>query len=126
MPRLSSEEPPLKLKLPQLRILTALAGGGALTRQKICAAAGFSELSGTITSALNGVREGSSSGAAHPGLIRLGLVEKTEIDLDGTIEAVYQITERGHEVLRAAGRELPETRSRELSTNRRYKENENA
>lgn len=41
---------------------------------------------------LHGVRDGP---AAHPGLIQLGLVEEVRLDVDGTAEYDYRITQEG-------------------------------
>lgn len=123
--------PSTKLKLPQRRILSVLSEGigelpvilwPGLTRQRICERAGFSPTSGTFTNAMNGVREGSSTGKAHPGLLRLGLVRIYELDVDGAPETVYQLTEKGKIALQSIDKDLPDLRDRVLSTNTRYKE----
>jgi hypothetical protein len=111
----------LDLRIPQLRILRVLGEGGSLTRAKINQRCGFSEQSGTIVSAMNGVREGSSSGAARPGLLALGLVVKEDLDIDGVVEMSYIITSKGREALELhAGIKLPEMRNKDSTTNKRY------
>ena len=117
-----------RVRIPQLRVLKILAGDEnedtpALTRQKLNERSGFSSVSGTITRVMNGVPQGSSSGAERPGLIPLGCVRKFDVDIDGIVETVYQITPLGREVL--AANPLPtKRRSREASINHRYKENQ--
>lgn len=114
-----------KLRLPQLRVLAILADGSPLlTRSKIAEKAGFSAVSGTVTRVLNGVKQGSSSGAARPGLMELGMLVKVELDIDGVTEVGYQITEAGREALRKYQRihnQLPPLRRSDISTNKRYK-----
>lgn len=108
-----------QLKLPQIRVLLALETGAVLSRARLSVRAGFSEISGTVTRVLNGLKEGSSSGAAHPGLIEQGLIRRVEGDVDGVVEVGYQITEAGIAALEGVG-DLPELRSRVASTNKRY------
>lgn len=112
----------LKLSVPELRVLRVLACGALLSRQKIGERCGLSKVSGTVTRAFNGLREGSSSGAARPGLLKLGLVEELRIDIeeDGIHEVAYRITDAGAAVLMGRGEELPALRDRESSTNKRY------
>ena len=117
-----------KLRVPQVRVLSVLAGNGenlpSLTRTKLQQRCGFSEKSGTITRVMNGVKEGSSSGAARPGLIDLLLVRSYVLNVDGAEEVVYKATELGLAVLRAHGPEnLPPLRGRDVSTNLRYTQN---
>ena len=115
----------MPLKLPQVRVLAALAGGGAHTQHRLKDRCGFSAVSGTLTRIINGLREGSSSGAAHPGLLALGFVERHELDINGLAEACFAITPAGEEALAAwvaANGEPPAMRSAESSTNKRYKE----
>jgi hypothetical protein len=142
MPRVEPDEPmaatdaePLvALRVPQLRILEVLNGEDPdnpplLSRVKICQRAGFSEISGTITSALNGVPPNSSSGPARPGLVELGMVTKETIDVDGEEELVFRITPAGRAALAAffdAGGTLPKHRDKKSSTNLRYKEDGDA
>lgn len=110
-----------RLRSHQLRILQVLGTEDALGRNGICTRIGWSATSGTFTNAMNGVKEGSSTGGAHPGLVRLGLVEKVELDIDGLVELVYRITEQGREALRLHGDELPDMRDKTISTNKRYR-----
>lgn len=111
-----------KLRLPQARILLALRSGACLTRNKLAEAAGFSVISATVWRALNGVREGSSTGDPRPGLLELGYVSKEDLDIDGVAETNYSITESGIEAIDEwlQHNEVPEVRSRELSVNKRY------
>jgi hypothetical protein len=91
--------------------------------------AGYTAISGTVTRALNGIREGSSSGDPHPGLLALGYVEEVVLDVEGLKEVNYQATAAGVKSylahLAAAGG-LPEVRDALASTNttRGYKRGE--
>ena len=116
------KRPKVKIRLPQIRALQALKSGELMTQVKICRACGFSEKSGTIRSIINGVPEGSSSGPARPGLVTLGLVDRVELDIEGVLEVVYRITDRGLARLEQEDRQLPPLRDKDISTNRRYKE----
>ena len=116
------------LKIPQARLLSVLAQGGVASRQRLAERCGFSVVSGTVTRILNGLREGSSSGAAHAGLIALGFVEQLELrmdgvsEMDGASETVYRITRRGRIELALwlERNELPPMRDAKASTNKRY------
>lgn len=114
----------MNLKTPQARCLDVLKDGAALTRAELGRRAGFTPLSGTPTRALNGIREGSSSGAAHPGLLALGYVEALELDDDGVIELCYRITPAGQAALAEwlESNEIPAVKSAARATNKRYKE----
>lgn len=102
-------------------MLRAIAERGAIARTLLADAAGFSRLSGSVTRALHGLREGSSSGAAHPGLITLGLVVVEQLDLDGVKEETVVVTELGKRVAAALGdAPLPKPRDKAASVNRRY------
>jgi hypothetical protein len=48
--------------MPRLRVLAVLEGGAALSRQDLHESIGYSGKSGTVTKAMNGIRDGSSSG----------------------------------------------------------------
>ena len=112
-----------ELRLPQVRVLRALAGGGALTRARLSVAAGYTAVSGTVTRALNGLKEGSSSGPAHPGLLALGYAEQHELELDGgETETVYVITAAGRAALDGtADVNLDPARPKASCINHRYK-----
>lgn len=116
------------LRVPQARCLKALYPNDkgvrpALSRAKLAQRAGFTPVSGTVTRALSGVREGSSSGDAHKGLLDLGYVKRLELDIDGGKETAYQITAAGIKAyerhIAATGR-LPKHRDKDISTNHRY------
>lgn len=127
-----------KLKLPQARVLKALmprrpdqhpSEWPLLTRSQLCVRAGYSEISGSITRALNGIRPGNkTSGEPHPGVIERGLVETTELDIDGVMEVNYRITPLGVSVFQAYlseyGDDLPPLREAALCTNQRYAKKE--
>lgn len=114
------------LRVPQIRVLLALSDndGGlpiALSRSKINEKCGLALTSGTVTRAMHGLPGNTSSGPAFPGLVNLGLVSVTDIDVDGVLERCYQITPLGLNVLECCDKDLPKVRSKEASTNKRYK-----
>ena len=115
----------IKLRTPEARVLAELLNGACLTRTKLNQRIGFSELSGTVNFALNGMKIGPSSSKHYPGLLALKLVTRTELDIDGLKEWVYEITPLGREALQSyldkRGGEMPPMRSKEDSTNSRYK-----
>jgi hypothetical protein len=94
------------------------------TRAGLAWKAGYTGTSGSITRVLNGLREGSSSGKAHPGLIALGLVEEVRLDIVGLIEVNYRITAAGvaayQQHVAAHGEELPPVKDAALCTDDRY------
>lgn len=111
-----------ELRIPQVRVLRALAGGALLSRPRLGEAAGYTAISGTITRALNGLREGSSSGPAHPGLLALGYVAEVRLELDGGVtETAYRITPAGRDALAAADADVPPPRDKKSCINDRYK-----
>ena len=93
------------LRVPQARILRALmpaypedspSGWPMITRANLALCAGYSTVSGSVTRALNGIREyNKKSGDPHPGLIDRGLVECVELSIDGLNEINYRITHSG-------------------------------
>jgi hypothetical protein len=123
---------PPPLRVPQARVLRALVPADhdsdpsdwpLLTRALLGQRAGFTEKSGSVTRALNGIRAGSSSGDAHAGLVALGYVETVDIDLDGVVEVSYRATRAGvaaYLAFLASGGELPPVRDAASATNRRY------
>lgn len=117
----------MKLKIPQVRVLRCFTSGRPLlNRAKIAERAGFSELSGTVTRVLNGLREGSSSGAAHPGLLTLGYLERIDLEVEeGVTETCYRITDAGARALAAweaeSGGKSVTMRDKTSSVNHRYK-----
>lgn len=114
-----------ELRVPQVRVLRALARGAVLSRPALGERAGYTAISGTITRALNGLREGSSSGPAHPGLLAMGYIEEIVVPLDGGVtELCYRITPAGREALEVLDGEPPDLRPREACINKRYKEPE--
>lgn len=123
MPKPVRRAPPAEpLRLPQLRVLEVLSRGGAPTREMVRDECGFSPISGTLTTALNGIRAGSSSGRAHAGLIRLGLVEDLELDVEGRKERCLVLTDAGRAALAADPRAFARKpkRDRAASTNHRF------
>lgn len=111
----------MTLRLPQVRVLKALEGGGILTRTKMCERAGLSPISGTIWRALNGLKEGSSSGPPQLGLLALGYVEEHKIEVEeGMTEIAYRITSAGREALKQVD-DAPAVRDGKSSTNHRYR-----
>ncbi len=116
---------PVKLRTPQARILAVLAYEDCppLIKSALAEAAGFTAKSGTINSSLNGIPEGSSSGKPTLGLIEMGYVLRSPLDIDGIQEVVYSITEKGRGALAqwmSDNGGLPKMRDKKISTNRRY------
>lgn len=96
-----------------------------LTRAQLNKRAGFTPISGTTTRALNGIREGSSSGKPHLGLIGLGLVKCSEVQSETGTEQVYRITAAGIRAVRAYIEErgrMPNRKDAESCVNHRYAE----
>ena len=94
----------LSLRTPQARVLAALmpeypddpvSEWPLVNRPQLGIRAGYTAISGTITRALNGIREGSSSGDAHPGLLARGLVEEVVLSIEGISETNYRATPTG-------------------------------
>lgn len=122
----------LPLRTPQARALSVLmpddqslpeSEWSAFGKAQLQERMGLTPLSGTLTRVLNGIREGSSSGDPHPGLLARGLVVEIPIDVEGVSLVLYQITRAGVEAYEKHVREhgkLPTMRSREASTNLRY------
>jgi hypothetical protein len=119
--------------VPQVRVLQLLMPDDptrhpinwpAVNRAQLAIRAGYTGTSGSITRALNGIREGSSSGKAHPGLLALGLVEELLLDVNGVDEMSYLITPAGIRAyqahLAAHGGRLPSVKDAALCTNDRY------
>jgi hypothetical protein len=61
---------------------------------------------------LRGVTKGRRGRTPHPGLLELGYVIRTELDIDGPREVHYKITEKGIEAvtLYLNEKELPNVR----------------
>ena len=111
------------LKIPQIRVLRLLADGGGCSRARLSELAGYTAISGTVTRVIHGLREGSTSGPAYPGLLDAGLVEENALNMDGIKEVCYTITEAGLSALAALNGEasnLPPLRNRKVCTNKRY------
>lgn len=104
-----------QVTVPQKRILMALSKVKTLTRLQIAAKVGYTAISGTVGRALNGNH-------AHDGLVKLGLVDRIEVDIygDGSAhETHYKITKAGMAAARNIGR-LPPQRDKEICKNKRY------
>ena len=78
------------LKLPQARVLAVLLPPHPedpedewplITRATLGVRSGYTAVSGSVTRALHGIRQGSSSGPASLGLLDLGLVVAIELDV---------------------------------------------
>ena len=122
------------LRTPQARLLSALMPAypddpasvwPLITRAQLGVRAGYTAISGTVTRALNGIHDGSSSGDAHPGLLSLKLVEEIAVDIDGHNEVNYRTTAAGivaHQahLIKQGGR-LPQIRDAATCTNDRYR-----
>lgn len=130
-----SIRPNQPLRTPQARVLAALQPEypddpvqewPLVTRAQLGVRAGYTAISGTVTRALNGIRAGSNSGDAHPGLLAMGFIEEVVLDIEGRREVNYRATAAGvaaygRHIERVSGR-LPELRPREACINDRYKE----
>ena len=118
----------IPLRIPQARVLRALLPDAGVvhvdwpiaTAVAIARSIGVSEVSDYVRRALHGLREGSSSGSGHPGLIALGLVEVVLIDTEGVVETTFRITPSGVIAILAHG-DLPPVRDREGCINKRYR-----
>lgn len=126
----SEPKPKIELRVPQARLLAALIPADPtsywtewpfLNRAALAVQAGYTAISGSVTRALNGVREGSSSGPPQLGLLALELVEEVELDLDGVKELNYRATPLGirvyKEYITKRGGQLPKHRDKAVSVN---------
>lgn len=124
------------LRTPQARVLAVLqpvypddqvSEWPLVTRAQLGVRAGYTAISGSVTRALNGIREGSSSGDPHPGLLALGYVEEIELDVCGTVETNYRATTAGviayKEYLGSDG-SLPPLKDAATCINDRYRRGE--
>lgn len=121
-----------KLRVPQARVLRALMPVDSkdlpdewplLRRDIMAIRAGYTPISGSITRALMGIKEGSSSGDAHPGILTMGLIETVELDICGLMETNYRITRLGvlaFQRFLEEGGKLPTVRDPSIHTNQRY------
>ncbi len=124
------------LRTPQARVLAALqptdltdpvSEWPLVTRAQLGIRAGYTAISGTVTRALNGIREGSSSGDPHKGLLALGLVEEVVLDVEGVMETDYRATPAGvvaYQAHLAATGTLPQVKDAALCVNDRYRKPE--
>lgn len=124
-------KPPLALKIPQARVLKALLPINPKADQEdwplynrvvLAEYSGFNPTTGTINRVLNGVPPGSSSGAAHPGLLDRKLMIMIPVNSDGVAQAHYRITPFGIDAIVAflATNVMPDTRDKASCTNDRY------
>lgn len=99
------------------------------TRSALALTAGYTILSGSITRALNGIRQGNTtSGDPHAGLIERKLVETVVLNIDGIKETNYRITAAGIravQVFLATGGKLPVIKDASLCVNNRYSKGSN-
>lgn len=123
-------EAPPEVTVPQARVLRALmprAAGArpAFSRTTLVARAGFTPKSGVINQALHGVRRVTKDRPKLlPGLLGMGMVELVKIDVEGSVESSYQITDVGEAAYHAhvaARGELPPIKDAATSTNDRYR-----
>lgn len=126
-------KPSLTLKIPQARVLKALLpinpkadhhDWPLYNRVTLAEYAGFNPTTGTINRVLNGVPEGSSSGASHPGLLERGLLTSLSVNSDGVAQAHYRITPLGIEaiIVFLATNTIPDTRDKTSCVNDRYQD----
>lgn len=123
----------LALRVPQARVLAALmpeypddppTEWPLLTRAMLGVNAGYTAISGTVTRALNGVRDGVTSATPHPGLIARRMVEEVVLDIMGVAETNYRITTLGVKAYQAhvaSGAAMPKVDDNRVFTNNRYK-----
>lgn len=151
---------PTTMRTPQARVLKALvplADGDPVwewplvTRAQLGVRAGYTAISGTVTRALDGLKEktvrgqkpksgnwvpspsangeqvwiGNGSGDPHLGLLALKYVEEVVLDIEGTMEVNYRATVAGiaayKENQKNGGKDLPPLRDAVVCTNDRYK-----
>lgn len=125
------------LRVPQARVLAALVPEDPtwpetdwplLTRANLGVNAGYTAISGTVTRALNGIKPGSSSGDAHPGLLTLGYIQEIVLDVEGVQEVNYRATKIGVVAYLAwttsNGNKLPEVKDRVTCINDRYRKDD--
>ncbi len=112
---LPSKEPKPALRLPLVRVLKALYNAkGPLSRTRIsakignrtnvltCRAVGYSDPE--KRAAFEQTRDGGgSSGNPSPSLLTLGYVRERELDIDGVIEDVVELTAAGRRAYEALG-----------------------
>jgi hypothetical protein len=116
-PKKTKSKPVVELRLPQVRILRAIASE-PLTRADTARKAGFSEGSGTMPRFLNG-----SKANGVKSMFSLGLVEDVTVDVAGKEERLLRITPAGKRALRAelnGSTRLPKMRDHDACVNRRY------
>jgi hypothetical protein len=131
---MSSTPPvPTKLRIPQVRVLSALmpedttidpSDWALFTAVNIAAKLGVSLISDLIRRALRGIERGSTSSVAYLGLLKLGYVETLVFDIDGMEETNYRITPLGAAAYLAHIIEHgppPKPRNKENCINNRYK-----
>jgi hypothetical protein len=126
--------PALKLRIPQVRVLTALAPEDwesptidwpTLSRVGIAMRSGTSTISDLITRALNGLHPKKHPDKSYLGLLALDYVVSIELDIDGKSEVYYQLTEAGALYLRehtAMYGKLKPPKPREVCLNSKYQE----
>lgn len=134
----ATQQPDLALRSPQARVLAALQPDDPtdqiidwplVTRAQLAVRAGYTAISGTVTRALNGIREGSSSGDPHPGLLARGMIVEVTLDVEGTKEVNYRATDLGVRAYQAYLAErggLPALKDAATCTNDRYKKDTDA
>lgn len=122
-----------KLRTPQARVLAALypeypedppSEWPLVSRGQLNIRAGYTVTSGTVTRALNGVRDGSKSCTPHLGLIARGLVTEEVLDIDGVSETNYRITLTGiraYQTYKLKHGTPPEVKDPSTYINDRYK-----
>jgi len=130
LPTATTDKP--TLRVPQARVLKVLMPSDTadhwvewptLTRHALAVKAGFNPISGTLNRVLNGIREGSSSGDAHPGIVERGLVKVVPMEVnEGVWENSYRITAAGIRELQRylAQHKIPKRKDKASCVNDRY------
>ncbi len=104
-PKRTPRRTPSDMKPGHAEVLTVLAprydgqheiDWPTLSRRIIAERSGYA----ACTRIFNGIKEGSKTDRAHPGLIALGFIEELTFDFDGVKELAYKITPRGVAALR--------------------------
>lgn len=138
VPRTPFPEPgspsPIKLRVPQARILSALMpqypgqppfDWPICTRAGLLKHAGYEPTSGVVNRALGGILS-LKSGKPHLGMLALKLIEEVVLDIEGVSETNYRTTVAGIDAYRAYIAQvgaLPPLRDKKACTNNRYKKN---
>lgn len=122
-----------ELRVPQARVLSILQPESidtpavdwpVLTWAMLSRLTGYSQRSGTVNRALNGIPCTCRTGEAHEGLLGMGMVVERVLDIEGMEEVNYRATEKGVRAYQAfvvRHGELPAVREKTGCVNKRYR-----